>query len=112
MSRGPLQRTVSFAIAFSVAACSGQPENYPTSIAIKDTPSQSLVALSGKPASLGWQEQARTLVGVNNLRPHAAALIYAALSVAQYSTVTAANDSESDGQLSANGLGAGGRSAL
>ena len=112
MSRDLLQKAASFAIALSTAACSPQAENHPTSIAIKDTPSQSLVALSAKPASLGWQEQARTLVGANNMSPLAAARVYAALSVAQYGAVTAANDSQSDGELSANGLGAGGRSAL
>jgi membrane-associated phospholipid phosphatase len=112
MSPGLLQKTASFAVALSAAACSAQPENHPTSIEIKDAPSQSLVALSARPASLGWQDQARTLVGVNNMSPLAAARVYAALSVAQFSAVTAVNDSESDGQLSANGVGAGGRSAL
>jgi len=72
MSPGLLQKTVSFAVALSAAACSAQPENHPTSIEIKDAPSQSLVALAAKPASLGWQDQARTLVGVNNMSPLAA----------------------------------------
>jgi membrane-associated phospholipid phosphatase len=112
MSRSPLHKAVGLTIAISAAACSAQPENHPTSIAVKDTPSQSLVALSAKPASLGWQEQARTLVGVNNMSPLAAARVYAALSVAQYSAVMAVNDSESGGELGANGLAAGGRSAL
>ena len=107
MSRSALHKAVGLTIAFSAAACSAQPENHPTSIAVKETPSQSLVALSAKPASLGWQEQARTLVGVNNMSPLAAARVYAALSVAQYRAVMAVNDSESDG-----GLGAEGRSAL
>jgi membrane-associated phospholipid phosphatase len=64
------------------------------------------------PASIGWQEQARTLVGANNLSPLAAARVYAALSVAQYHAVSAIDDSETDGLLPENGIGAGGRSAL
>jgi membrane-associated phospholipid phosphatase len=64
------------------------------------------------PASIGWQEQARTLVGANNLSPLAAARVYAAVSVAQYRAVSAIDDSDTDGLLPENGVGAGGRSAL
>jgi membrane-associated phospholipid phosphatase len=64
------------------------------------------------PASIGWQEQARTLVGANNLSPLAAERVYAALSVAQYRAVSATDDSDTDGLLPENGVGAGGRSAL
>jgi membrane-associated phospholipid phosphatase len=64
------------------------------------------------PASIGWQEQARTLVGANNLSPLAAERVYAALSVAQYRAVSAIDDSDTDGLLPENGVGAGGRSAL
>jgi membrane-associated phospholipid phosphatase len=64
------------------------------------------------PASIGWQEQARTLVGANNLSPLAAERVYAALSVAQYRAVSSIDDSDTDGLLPENGVGAGGRSAL
>lgn len=64
------------------------------------------------PASIGWQEQARTLVGANKLSPLAAARVYAAVSVAQYHAVSAIDDSDTDGQLPENGVGPGGRSAL
>lgn len=53
------------------------------------------------PASVGWQEQARTLVGTNNLSPLAAGRAYGALGVAQLRAVLAvrggADDEDSDG---------------
>lgn len=61
------------------------------------------------PASIGWQEQARTLVGANNLSPLAAARVYAAVSVAQYRAVSAIDGSGKDGERRENALG---RSAL
>jgi membrane-associated phospholipid phosphatase len=64
------------------------------------------------PASIGWQEQARTLVGANNLSPLAAERVYAALSVAQYRAVSAIDKSGREGELRENGVGRGGRSAL
>jgi len=64
------------------------------------------------PASIGWQEQARTLVGANNLSPLAAERVYAAMSIAQYRAVSAVDNSDTDGLLPENGVGAGGRSAL
>ncbi len=64
------------------------------------------------PASIGWQEQARTLVGANNLSPLAAARVYAAVSVAQYQAVAVIDDHGRDGELRENGVGRGGRSAL
>lgn len=64
------------------------------------------------PLSIAWQEQARTLVGANNLSPLAAARVYAALSVAQYHAVTAIDDPDTDGQLPTSGVAQGGRSAL
>ena len=64
------------------------------------------------PVSIAWQEQARTLVGANNLSPLAAARVFAALSVAQHHAVTAIDDPGADGQLPTSGLAQGGRSAL
>ena len=66
------------------------------------------VALS----SVGWQQQARTLVAANNMSPLAAARVHAALSVAEYQAVMAINDSDTDGQLPETGVGRGGRRAL
>lgn len=69
-----------------------------------------------RPSSLDWQEEARNLVGANNLSPLAAGRVYAALSVAQYQGVVAAGDRDDDrdrdGLLRDNGLGRGGRSSL
>src|SRR5688572_29855403 len=68
--------------------------------------------LAAAPSSIGWQAQARTLVGANNLSPLAATRVYAAVSVAQYRAVMAIDDPDRDGQLPANGVGTGGRMAL
>ena len=64
------------------------------------------------PASVGWQEQARTLVAANNLSPLAAVRVYAALSVAQFRAVTAIDNSGRDGEFRENGTGHGGRREL
>jgi membrane-associated phospholipid phosphatase len=68
--------------------------------------------LAASPSSIGWQAQARTLIGANNLSPLAATRALAALSVAQYRAVLATPDSDDDDHLPANGVGSGGRSAL
>ncbi len=68
--------------------------------------------LAAAPSSIGWQEQARALVGANNMSALAAARVYAALGVAQYQAVLATPDSDQDDQLPENGVGAGGLSAL
>jgi membrane-associated phospholipid phosphatase len=73
---------------------------------------QKVSDLGASPSSIGWQAQARALVGANNMSPLAASRVYAALSVAQYQAVLATPDSDQDDQLPANGVGAGGRSAL
>jgi membrane-associated phospholipid phosphatase len=105
--------TISLAIAVAATACSSESgRNAPTSIDLSDVPIHSALALSVAPASPGWQAQARTLAAANSMSPWAAARVYAALSVAQYAAVVAADHSQSDGQLPANGVGEGGRSAL
>jgi membrane-associated phospholipid phosphatase len=73
---------------------------------------QKISDLAAAPSSIGWQGQARALVAANNMSPLAASRVYAALSVAQYRAVLATPDSDQDDQLPANGVGAGGRSAL
>lgn len=74
--------------------------------------SQGVSGLTVTPSSIGWQEQARTLVAANRLSPLAAARVYAALSVAQYRAVRSIHDPDSDGLLPSDGIGTGGRSAL
>jgi hypothetical protein len=73
---------------------------------------QSGVSVDITPTSLGWHEQARMLVGQNNLSPLAASRVYAALSVAQYRAVMDVSDADANGVLPENGIGAGGRSAV
>ena len=107
MSRSPLLKTVTFALVFAAAACSSQT----TALAENETPDQSNSTISVAPSSPGWQEQARTLAGMANMSPLAAARVYAALSVAQYRAVTDAIASDQGGS-STNGVGAGGRAAL
>jgi membrane-associated phospholipid phosphatase len=99
------------AIAIGMVSCTDGSVSPLTSRASAVGASQGVSAFVA-PASLGWQQQARTLVGANNLSPLAAARVYAALSVAQYHAVEAIDDSETDGQVPANGVGRGGRSAL
>ena len=63
------------------------------------------------PATVGWQQQARVLVGTHNLSPLAAGRVYAALSVAQYDAINKSDEvGYKDGVLPDNGFGAGGRS--
>jgi len=93
-------------MAWSAVACSTQPgESHLTSIPLDESPSQSRFAQLASPSSPGWQNQARTLVGANNMSPLAAARVYAALSVAQYGAVMTVNDSDADAE-------GGGRAAL
>jgi membrane-associated phospholipid phosphatase len=73
---------------------------------------QRLSHLAASPSSIGWQAQARALVSANNLSPLAATRVLAALSLAQYRAVLAIPDSDQEDQLPANGVAAGGRSAL
>ena len=67
------------------------------------------------PASIGWQEQARILVGANNLSPLAAGRVYGALGVAQLRAVRAlqgADDEDSDGGLEGRQLREARRGAI
>jgi membrane-associated phospholipid phosphatase len=96
----------------AAAACVGSGENAPTATEMPDASMQGNTVISTTPVSPGWQAQARTLAAANNMSPLGAARVYAALGVAQYAAVTAASEAMSDGQLPAQGIGAGGRSAL
>src|SRR5712671_6482622 len=79
----------------SCADSSTSPSTSATSVARASRGVSEFVA----PASIGWQEQARTLVAANNLSPLAAERVYAALSVAQYHAVLAVDNSDTDGLL-------------
>ena len=111
MSWETLYKTASLAAVVAATACGGQWEKsvMPTDVS---EARQGKSAIDVRPASPGWQAQARALVGAANMSPLAAARVYAALSVAQYAAVVDADRSESDGQLPANGVGEGGRSAV
>jgi membrane-associated phospholipid phosphatase len=66
-----------------------------------------------EPLALEWQARARALVSAASLNPLAAGRVYAAVSVAQYHALNGvASQVQSDGQLTDNGLGNGGRSRL
>jgi membrane-associated phospholipid phosphatase len=64
-------------------------------------------------SSLGWQEQARALVGANSFTAYAAARVYAVLSIAQYLAVVAADGhTDFEVSLSEDGRGLRGRRLL
>jgi len=63
------------------------------------------------PATLGWQELARSLVGTNNVGAVPAARVYALVSVAQYGAINDRNDDD-DGNRSDHGDGRDGRSRV
>lgn len=107
MFRGTL---ATLGVAF-MAACS-DPDVVPTSPLVATRGTATAVTLPVTPSSLGWQEQARTLVGGANMSALAAARVYAALGVAQYQAVRAIHDPNADGLIPGNGIGAGGRSTL
>lgn len=98
-------------VAMMTTACS-DPATAPAPRADMDGLAAQKVSDLAAPSSVGWQAQARALVAANNMSPLAATRVYAALSVAQYRAVLATPDSDQDDQLSENGVGAGGRSAL
>ena len=99
MSRSQLHKTVSLAIGFAATACTQQQGGtLPRRSQSQKHQSQAAVRSLVSPSSPGWQAQARTLVGANNMSPLAAARVYAALSVAQYRAVMAADDSDDGGQ--------------
>ena len=92
--------------AVLVAACSDQP-TAPRSIA----PALTIGVVKPGLSSPQWQQRARALVSANNQSPVAAGRTYAALSVAQYRAVKAADKQlPAAGRTSGNGYGAGGRS--
>src|SRR5436305_649766 len=99
-------------VVVMVMACSEQEIGPTASRLLPTSVSRSVSSFDVSPASLDWQQRARDLVGANRLSPLAAARLYAALSVAEYRAVSAIDDEDQDGTIPAEGLGAGGRSAL
>ena len=115
MSGSPLIRTIGLALACAMAVSCSDGSTVPTPAGLRmadEAAAARLSEIAAAPSSLGWQEEARTLAGANNLSPLAAARVYAALGVAQYHAVRALDRLEGDGLLSENGIGSGGRSAL
>ncbi len=112
MSQGTIYRTVSIALALAATACSDPRRGGPTSATVPQAPRLNTSGLSVTPSSVGWQEQARTLVGANNMSPLAAARVFSALSVAQYAAVSASKDSIIDGGFPSKGVRRSGRSLL
>lgn len=114
MSRKAL-KTFGLVMVVAMATSCSDPSTAPPSLsrgAMDGLAARKVSDLAAAPSSIGWQEQARALVAANNMSPLAATRVYAALSVAQYRAVLATPDSDQDDQLPANGVGAGGRSAL
>lgn len=99
-------------IVVLVMACSEQSTVPTASRLLPTSVSRSVSSFDVSPASLDWQQRARDLVGANRLSPLAAGRLYAALSAAEYRAVSAIDDEDQDGTIPAEGLGAGGRSAL
>jgi membrane-associated phospholipid phosphatase len=93
---------------FLLTACSDPATPSPASLA-----HYAVASFETEPLTLEWQARARALVSAGSLTPLAAGRVYAALSVAQYNALNAVADkAPTDGQLSDNGLGEGGRSRL
>lgn len=111
MSRSSLFTAAGAVIVMTVASCA-DPGKSPTSLAEVDARTPLAISVPVTPSSIGWQEEARALVGTNRLSPLAAARVYAALSIAQYRAVVRTTDVDDDGQVPESGVGTGGRSAV
>ena len=103
MSGRPFYRVIGFAIAAAVASsCSDPSRAIAPQELLKAENAGAATRRSdpaSAPASIGWQEQARSLVGANNLSPLAAARVYAALSVAQFRAVRALKGGNDDAHI-------------
>src|SRR5688572_31758053 len=103
------------AMAAVVAMACSDPSTAPSALsrgALDGLAARKVSDVAAAPSSIGWQAQSRALVAANNMSPLAATRVFAALSIAQYQAVLATPDSDQDDDLPANGVGAGGRSAL
>jgi membrane-associated phospholipid phosphatase len=103
-------RSAALALALSAVAMLACSEQTPVEPPAADLAPQFHHSRSpaAAPASLGWQEQARSLVGTNNLSALAAARVYALLSVAQYGAINDRSE-HAGGERSNHGYGRGGR---
>ena len=114
-AKGAKGARVHGAVAIAVVALIGTACSDPSTApraASDGLATQKVSSLAESPSSVGWQAQARTLIGANNMSPLAATRVLAALSVAQYRAVLATANADGDDQLPENGVGSGGRSAL
>lgn len=110
MSQGSFYRNAGAALTMITAAACSPQGTAPLPLAFAAaTPASTQLAVT--PTSIAWQEQARSLVAERGMSPLAAARVFAALSVAQFRAVKAANADEG-GVLLASGVGSGGRRAL
>jgi hypothetical protein len=86
--RAPIKRASLYLCALALgavlAACS---EQQPAPLAPVTLAASSAPTDPGAPATLGWNEQALTLVAANSVGPVPAARIYAALSLTQYAAL-------------------------
>ncbi len=100
------------ALVTVIATACSDPGTAPSTAAMDGLAAQRVSGLAASPSSIGWQAEARALIAANNLSALAAARVLAAVSIAQYRAVSAIPDTDGDDRLPANGVGAGGRSAL
>src|SRR5688572_23261844 len=111
MSRNTIYRSAALAIAAAILAGCAEPSVL-TAPMLRAGGQANAVAELAVPTSVAWNAEARRLVGLHNMSALAAARVYGALGVAQYQAVMSATATPDDGELSANGIGAGGRDAL
>jgi membrane-associated phospholipid phosphatase len=104
MSGSPFYRRMGLALAAVMAASCSDPNAVTAPESLRQAAGGAAAIRQSEPApalaSIGWQEQARALVGANNLSALAAGRVYAALSVAQYRAVRAVengNDERANG---------------
>lgn len=113
MSRSTLSTSLGLALAtLALTSCSEPPIVPVPGATVVSTEGRAAVHRDFTPASVGWQEQGRALVGANNLSPLAAARVYAALSVAQYRAVVSVDRGDRDDKKHGDGFGKGGRSGF
>jgi hypothetical protein len=93
---------------FAVALIAGCGDRNPTMV---DVSPQFSEAFSAQASTLEWQQRARELISAGTFSPMAAGRIYAALSVAQFNAVSAANSQLPASAEQSDGFGSGGRSA-
>ena len=114
MSRSAHRRTLGFLFLVGATISCADPATTPlTAPGTGASTARSAAPVPNAPTSLGWYEEARTLVKGARLDANAAARVYAALGVAQYRAVVIADGHfDVEGPLPEHGLGTGGRRLL